>query len=116
MIFIKCFIVGGLICAFAQFLMDKFKILPIYVTCLFVTLGSVLSAFGIYQKLVKFSGFGASLPISSFGASITQSAIEQANITGYIGVLEGLFSKTSVGIGGAIIISFLIALIFKPIG
>ena len=116
MILIYSFLIGGLICALAQFLMDKFKLMTIYVTCLFVLLGSIFTTGRLYQKLVEFSGFGAGLPISSFGASLTLAAIEEAENVGYIGILTGMFNKTSPGIIIVIVISFLISLIFKPKG
>ena len=116
MIILYSFLIGGLICAIAQFLMDKFKLMPIYVTCLFVVLGSIFTAGKLYQKLVEFSGFGAGLPISSFGASLTLSALEEAEKVGYIGILTGMFSKTSPGIIVVIVFSFIIALLFKPKG
>jgi len=116
MIYLKCFIIGGLICALAQIIMDKFKLMPIHVTCLYVLLGSVLSVNGIYQKIIDFSGFGAGLPISSFGASLTLSSIEKAKEVGYLGIFSGMFEKTSPGIIFVIAISFVLAIIAKPKG
>lgn len=116
MIYLYAFLIGGLICAIAQFLMDKFKLLPIYVTCLFVLIGAFLNIGGVYEKLVLKFGAGAYLPISSFGASLTSAAIEEAKNVGYIGILTGMFSSTSSGIVIAIICSFIVALILKPKG
>lgn len=116
MIYLMSFLIGGLICALAQFLMDKFKLMPIYVTCLFVLLGAVFTTGRLYQKLVEISGFGAGLPISSFGASLTLSALEKANDVGYIGILTGMFDKTAPGIIVVIVLSFFISLICKPKG
>lgn len=116
MILLYSFIIGGLICAIGQLLMDKFKLMPIYVTCLFVCLGSILTINNIYPKLIKISGFGAGLPISSFGSSLTVSALERAKEVGYIGILQGMFDKASPGIIVVIVFSFIIALIFKPKG
>lgn len=116
MIYLLSFLIGGLICMIAQILMDKFKLLPIYITCLFVTLGSIFTINRLYQKLVDISGFGAGLPISSFGASLTLSSIEKAEEVGYIGILTGMFEKTSPGIIIVIVLSFVISLIAKPKG
>ncbi len=116
MIYLMSFIIGGLICALAQFIMDKFKLMPIYVTCLYVVLGSIFTINNLYQKLVEFSGFGASLPISSFGASLTLSSINTAKEVGYIGILTGMFEKTAPGIIVVVVFSFIIALISKPKG
>lgn len=116
MIYIKCFLVGGIICSLAQIIMDKFKLMPIHITCLYVLLGSILTVGGLYQKLVTFSGFGAGLPISSFGASLTQSAITKAREIGYLGIFSGMFEKTSPGIIFVIVLSFVLAIISKPKG
>ena len=116
MIYLKCFLIGGMICAIAQIIMDKFKLMPIHITCLYVVLGSIFTVNGLYQKLVQFSGFGAGLPISSFGASLTQSAIDKANEVGYLGIFSGMFEKTSPGIIFVIVLSFVLAIISKPNG
>lgn len=116
MIYLYCFIIGGLICAIAQYLMDKFKLMPIYITCLFVLIGSLLTVGDLYKKLIDCSGFGASLPISSFGYSLTSAAIEKAEEVGYLGILTGMFDKTASGIIFVIVISFILSLFVKPKG
>ena len=116
MSYLICFIIGGVICAIAQIIMDKFKLMPIHVTCLSVVLGAIFTVSRLYQKLVEFSGFGAGLPISSFGASLTQAAIDKANEIGYIGIFSGMFEKTSPGIVFVIVLSFALAIISKPKG
>lgn len=114
--YILAFFVGGTICLVAQVVMDKFKLLPIHITVLFVCLGALLEVFNIYDLLIKFGGAGALLPISSFGHSLTDSAITKAEEVGYIGILQGMFDSTSSGIVVAIIIAFITSLIFKPKG
>ncbi|MDD4000953.1 MAG: stage V sporulation protein AE [Bacilli bacterium] len=116
MIFLKAFVVGGLICALAQFIMDKFKLVPIYITSLFVFLGAASDFFNGYDKLIEYAGAGASLPISSFGHSILHSALEKAEEVGYIGILTGVFDLSAAGIAAAIVFGFFIAIIFKPRG
>ena len=51
--YIRAFIVGGLICVIAQILMDKTNLTPGRILVLFVTLGVILGAFGLYDKLVE---------------------------------------------------------------
>jgi len=43
-------------------------------------------------------------------------ALAEADRTGLIGVITGIFQITSAGISAAIIFSFLAALVFKPKG
>lgn len=116
MIYLYSFLIGGLICALAQFLMDKFKLMPIYVTCLFVFLGSLFCIGNLYQKGIECFGFGLGLPISSFGASLTTRAVEATVENGYLGIITGMFNNSSLGIVSVIVISFIIALIIKPKG
>ena len=98
--FIYAFLFCGLICAIAQFFMDKFKLLPI----------------NLYDVFVDFAGGGALVPISSFGHSLTHAAVESAKEKGFIGLFTGIFTITSSGIALAILSSFIMALIFKPRG
>lgn len=114
--FIYAFLFCGLICAIAQFFMDKFKLLPIYLTVIYVALGSFLEIFNLYDVFVDFAGGGALVPISSFGHSLTHAAVESAKEKGFIGLFTGIFTITSSGIALAILSSFIMALIFKPRG
>lgn len=61
---------------------------------------------GVYDKLVKFAGAGATMPISSFGNSLVQGAIAEAQRNGVIGILTVMFELTSTGITAAIIFGF----------
>ena len=114
--FLGAFLIGGTICAIGQFLMDKFKLMPIYITCLFVVIGGFLDFFNIYDKLIEIGYHGATIPISSFGHSLTHAALVASREKGFIGLFSGIFSITSSGISCAIFSSFLVALIFKPRG
>ncbi|PKM77893.1 MAG: stage V sporulation protein AE [Firmicutes bacterium HGW-Firmicutes-15] len=114
--FIWAFIIGGLICVIGQILMDKFKLTPAHTMCTLVVTGSILGGFGLYDKLIEFAGAGASVPISSFGNQLVKGALQEAQQTGLIGVLTGIFEVTSAGISAAIIFGFLSALIFRPKG
>lgn len=116
MIFIKAFVVGGLICAIGQFLLDRFKLTPAHITCSFVAIGAALDVFGIYDRLIKFAGAGAQLPIMSFGHSVMHGAMEKSKQVGFLGLGMGMFNLTAVGITAAIVFAFFAALIFKPKG
>jgi len=52
MTYISAFIVGGVICAVGQILIDKTKLTSARILVLFVSAGAVLTALGVYQKLV----------------------------------------------------------------
>lgn len=114
--FFWAFVVGGAICVIGQIMMDKFKLTPAHTMSTLVVVGSILGGLGWYDPLVKFAGAGASIPISSFGNSLVKGALMEAEETGIIGVLTGIFSITSAGISAAIIFGFLGSLVFKPKG
>ncbi|HQD29307.1 stage V sporulation protein AE [Acetivibrio saccincola] len=114
--YIWAFLIGGLICAIGQILMDGFKLTPSHTMCTFVVLGAILGGLGLYEPLIKFAGAGASVPISSFGYSLVRGALLEAEKTGIVGVLTGIFEITSAGISSAIIFGFISSLIFRPKG
>ena len=99
-----------------QLLMDGLKLTPAHTMCTLVVAGAILGGFGLYDPLVKFAGAGATVPISSFGNQLVKGALQEAEQTGIIGVLTGIFEITSAGISAAIIFGFLAALIFRPKG
>ncbi|MBK1812358.1 stage V sporulation protein AE [Clostridium sp. YIM B02505] len=116
MTFVWAFIIGGLICVIGQIMMDIFKLTPAHTMSTLVVAGAVLGGLGWYDALVKFAGAGASTPISSFGNQLVKGALMEAETTGLIGVLTGIFDITSSGISAAIIFAFIAALVFKPKG
>lgn len=65
--YFRAFIIGGLICALVQILLDRTKLLPGRVMVLLVCSGVLLSALGIYQPFSEFAGAGATVPLLGFG-------------------------------------------------
>ncbi|AWC30874.1 stage V sporulation protein AE [Bacillus cytotoxicus] len=114
--FIYAFLVGGVICVVGQLLLDFAKLTSAHVMATFVVAGAVLDSFDLYDKLIKFAGAGAIVPITSFGHSLLHGAMETAETYGYLGIGIGMFRLISAGISAAILFSFLTALICKPKG
>ena len=98
----------------AQFILDLFELTPGVIAAIFVMLGAVLEFFDIYDKLIKFSGAGALLPITSFGHSLADGAYNKAVETNFLGIFTGMFNNVSAGITFAIVLSVLTAVFFKP--
>ena len=86
---VKCFAVGGTICVIGQILIDKTKLTSARVLVLFVTIGTILGGFGIYQKLVDFAGTGASIPLTGFGNLLAKGAIKGVQEHGILGAFTG---------------------------
>jgi stage V sporulation protein AE len=114
--FIWAFIIGGLICVIGQIMMDVFKLTPAHTMSTLVVAGAVLGGLGLYEPLLEFAGAGASVPICSFGNSLVKGALSEAERTGFVGVLTGIFEVTSAGISAAVIFGFMASLIFRPKG
>mgnify|MGYP000677008024 CR=1 FL=1 len=59
---VKAFIVGGLICAAVQILLDRTKLMPGRVMVLLVCGGALLGFCGLYDPFQKLAGAGAGVP------------------------------------------------------
>lgn len=112
------FIVGGLICGIGQLIIDSTpaKITTAHILVAYVTIGAVLSGLGLYQPLVDFAGAGATIPVSGFGHSLVQGAIEAVKSNGLMGALSGGLQATALGITLAVVFGYITAVIFRPIG
>jgi stage V sporulation protein AE len=113
MIFIKAFIVGGLLCAIAQILIDKTMLTPARILTAYVVLGVLLSAIGLYEPLVEFAGAGATVPLTGFGHNLAKGVEKAVAENGLFGVITGGLSANSAGITAALLLAFICALIFK---
>ena len=109
----NAFWVGGLICVVGQLLIDLTKMTPARILVLFVCLGVVLTAFGLYEPLVKFAGGGATVPLTGFGYSLAKGVEEAVAEKGLLGVIAGGITGTAAGITFAIVLGFLCALLSK---
>lgn len=114
--FFWAFVIGGLICVFGQILFDVFRLTPAHTMSLLVVLGAIAGGLGLYEPFIQFAGAGATVPITSFGNSLVQGALQELKTNGIVGVITGIFEVTSAGISAAIIFSFFAALLFKPRG
>lgn len=112
--YIKAFLIGGAICALVQVLMEKTKMLPGRIMVLLVCSGAVLGAAGIYEPFLKFAGAGASVPLLGFGNVLWKGVKEAVDKNGFLGIFQGGFQASAVGISAALIFAYLASLIFQP--
>ena len=110
----KAFVVGGLICLVGQILIDKTKLTPARILVLFVTLGVVLTAVGLYGPLVDFAGAGATVPLTGFGYTMAKGVVKAIQEQGILGILTGGVTAAVAGIAAAVFFGYLAALISKP--
>lgn len=114
MMLLKAFLVGGLICTIGQVLVDLTKMTPARIMVLFLLAGMALSAFGLYEPLVKFAGSGASIPISGFGHMLAKGVRQAIAAEGALGILTGGLTAGSAGIAAAIFFGLIASLLGKP--
>lgn len=112
--YVKSFVVGGLICVIGQVLIDKTKLTPARILTSFVILGVILSALNLYTPLIEFAGAGASVPLIGFGNLLATGAKQMVAEKGLLGAIGGGLTASAGGISAAIFFGFLAAVIFKP--
>lgn len=112
--YLKVFITGGIICSIGQILIDKTKLTPARVLVVFVTLGVIFTAIGIYKPIVDYGKAGATVPLSGFGYALANGVMEEVKDKGFMGIFTGGVKATAAGITAAIIFGYLGALVAKP--
>ena len=112
LMYLKVFVVGGLICTIAQLLINYTKLTAGKILVYFLLSGVVLQSFGLYQYLVDFAGAGATVPISGFGYLLADGAIKGAKESLFKAITGGI-TAAGMGLTSAIVFGYLFALIFK---
>jgi len=113
MIYFNAFLFAGFVSMIGQIILDHTKLTPGHITSLFVVIGSFLDVFSIYDKIIKWAGGGAMVPITSFGHSLVHASLTKTDANGLLGLFMGMFDLTAPGIVAAIVFSFIFTLIFK---
>lgn len=112
--YIRAFLVGGLICAAVQLLLDRTKLMPGRVMVLLVVSGGILGWLGLYEPFAEWAGAGASVPLLGFGNTLWKGVAKSMAEDGFLGIFRGGLTAASAGITGALVFGYLGALIFKP--
>ena len=114
MMFLKAFLIGGLICVIGQLLIDLTKMTPARILVLFVCLGVLLGGIGLYPKLVDFAGAGATVPLTGFGNALAEGVREAIRKDGFLGVITGGFQACAAGVTVAMLSGLVVALVCRP--
>ncbi|MDR1773570.1 MAG: SpoVA/SpoVAEb family sporulation membrane protein [Clostridioides sp.] len=114
MIYLRVFVVGGLLCLIAQILMDKFKMQSPYVLVTYVTMGVILTFLGIYDPIVEFGAAGATVPLLGFGYCLANGVKTAVAENGLLGAFTGGIVGAAGGIAAAMFFGYVMAIIFKP--
>jgi stage V sporulation protein AE len=113
MMYIKAFLVGGVICAISQVLIDRTRLTPARILTSYVVLGVILSAVGVYEPLVKWAGCGATVPIIGFGYTMAKGVKSAVAEQGLLGALSGGITACAAGLALAVTLSLIAALMFR---
>lgn len=114
MMFLKAFLVGGLICVVGQLLIDLTKLTPAKILVSFVVLGVVLGGIGVYQPLVEWAGAGATVPLTGFGSALAVGVKQAVKENGFWGIFTGPLSACAAGVTAAMLSGLAVAIIAKP--
>lgn len=108
------FSVGGGLCALAELLIVRTKLTPARILVIFLIAGIILEGVGLYDYIFKVCQAGISVPIVGFGASLAKGSIEAARTVGFFGAFAGGLVRTAYGVGAAIVMSYIVTLVFNP--
>jgi stage V sporulation protein AE len=109
---LKAFLVGGAFCLLGQVLIDFTRLTPARILTGYVVSGVILGAVGIYKPLAEFAGAGALTPLTGFGYLLATGVKEKIQSDGAIGIITGGMGATAGGITAALLLGFLMSLIF----
>lgn len=114
MIYVKAFLVGGLLCLIGQILIDKTKLTPARILVGYVVAGVILGGLGLYEPLMDFSGAGAGVPLTGFGNTLAKGVRQAVDEQGFPGIFTGGLKATAGGITAAVLCGVLVSISFKP--
>ena len=113
MTLLKCFLVGGALCAIGQLLIDRTALTPARILTLYVVVGVALGAVGLYQPLADWAGAGATVPLTGFGNLLAKGVREAVAESGLLGAFTGGLTAASGGITAAVFFGILVSLLFR---
>ena len=111
--YIKAFLIGGLLCALGQILIDKTSLTPARILVSYVVIGVFSGAVGLYEPLAEFAGAGATVPLTGFGYTLARGVKEAVQQDGFLGIFTGGLKAAAGGITAAIAAGLITGLIFK---
>ena len=108
------FATGGALCAIAELLVIRTKLTPARILVIFLIAGIILESVGVYDYILKVCQAGISVPIVGFGAALAKGSIEMARSVGFLGAFAGGLVRTAYGVGAAVVMSYIVTLVFNP--
>lgn len=111
--YVWAFLIGGLLCAIGQVMIDLTRLTPARILTSYVVAGVILGGLGWYQPIVELAGGGATVPLTGFGNLLAKGVREAVDQNGILGAFMGGFTNAAVGLAAAVFFGLIAALIFK---
>ena len=111
---VRAFLVGGIICALVQVLLDRTKMMPGRVMVTLVVNGNILGWLVLYEPFLKWAGAVAGVPLLGFGNSLWKGVAKAVGEEGLVGLFNGGLTAAAAGIAAALVFGYLGALVFQP--
>ncbi len=105
--YFAAFLCGGILCLIGQILIDKTKLTPARILVLYVVVGVILGATGLYGHLVELCGAGATVPLTGFGYNLARGVSKAVAESGFLGTLLGGVTAAAGGITAAVFFGYL---------
>lgn len=121
---ILAFLVGGAICLVGQFIINYLKKIGLNekdaatgTSIILIFIGALLTGLGVYDKIGKIGGAGATIPITGFSNAIVAPAMEFKKEGFIFGVAAKMFVIAGpvivYGVGSSVIVGMLYLLFTK---
>ena len=107
------FVSGGVICVVAQLLIDLTRLTPARILVLYVPVGVLIFAVGLFEPLEKMFGAGVTVPLIGFGANIGKGVREAVEKEGLLGAITGGLTASSAGITFSLLCGLFASILFK---
>ncbi|MDD7292957.1 MAG: stage V sporulation protein AC [Clostridiaceae bacterium] len=116
---LKAFLIGGLICCFAELLTSLFsktqmtlEEVKALVLVVIIALTAILTGFGVFDNIAKHAGAGTAVPITGFANSIVSPAMEFHSEGFILGTAANMFKLAGpvivFGCGSAVVYGLII--------
>lgn len=121
---LKAFLVGGVICIIAQAIITLFEKglnfskqdSSSLTVGIMVLLATILTGFGIYDRIGQFAGAGSIIPITGFANSMASSALESKSEGIITGILMNMFKLAGSVIVVGVLSAYILGLIRYLLG
>ena len=108
--YVRAFLVGGVLCAIAQVLIDRTRLTPARILVGYVVGGVFLGAVGVYGYISDFGGAGAAVPLTGFGNLIAEGVRKAVDERGLLGALTGSLTAAAGGTAAALVFGLIAAI------